>query len=57
MSEAGLLTHQLVSIAVIFQLAIAVYDDDDISVRDTVYVGLYTASGGKLFSFVVILTL
>ena len=46
MSEAGLLTHQLVSIAVIFQLATAVYDDDDISVRDTVYVGLYTASGG-----------
>ena len=24
----------------------AVHDDDDISVRDTVYVGLYTASGG-----------
>ena len=23
-----------------------VYDDDDISVRDTVYVGLYTTSGG-----------
>ncbi|CAI8044778.1 hypothetical protein GBAR_LOCUS24802, partial [Geodia barretti] len=47
-SEAGLLTHQLVSIAVIFQLATAVYDDDDISVRDTVYVGLYTASGGDV---------
>ena len=26
---------------------IAVHDDDDISVRDTVYVGLYPASGGK----------
>ena len=26
----------------------AVHDDTDISVRDTVYVGLYTASGGKL---------
>ena len=26
----------------------AVYDDTDISVRDTVYVGLYTASGGML---------
>ena len=25
---------------------IAAHDDDDISVRDTVYVGLYTASGG-----------
>ena len=25
----------------------AVHDDDDTSVRDTVYVGLYTASGGK----------
>ena len=25
---------------------LAVHDDDDISVRDTVYVGLYTASGG-----------
>ena len=25
----------------------AVYDDTDISVRDTAYVGLYTASGGK----------
>ena len=24
----------------------AIYDDNDISVRDTVYVGLYTASGG-----------
>ena len=29
----------------------AVHDDDDISVRDApVYIGLYTASGGKLFS-------
>ena len=27
----------------------AVHDDTDISVRDTVYVGLYTASGGKCF--------
>ena len=27
---------------------IAVHDDSDISVRDTVYVGLYTASGGML---------
>ena len=27
---------------------IAVHDDNDISVRATVYVGLYTASGGKL---------
>ena len=26
----------------------AVHDDTDISVRDTIYVGLYTASGGKL---------
>ena len=26
---------------------IAVHDDNDISVRDTVYVGLYTASGGN----------
>ena len=26
---------------------LAVHDDTDISVRDTVYVGLYTASGGK----------
>ena len=26
----------------------AVHDDTDISVRDTVYVGLYTASGGML---------
>ena len=26
---------------------IAVHDDDDISVRATVYVGLYTASGGR----------
>ena len=26
---------------------IAVHDDTDISVRDTVYVGLYTASGGN----------
>ena len=26
----------------------AVHDDTDISVRDTVYVGLYTASGGRL---------
>ena len=26
---------------------ITVHDDDDDSVRDTVYVGLYTASGGK----------
>ncbi|CAI8051449.1 Receptor-type tyrosine-protein phosphatase F [Geodia barretti] len=26
----------------------AVHDDDDISVRDTVYVGLYTANGGTL---------
>ena len=26
---------------------IAVHDDTDISVRDTVYVGLYTASGGR----------
>ncbi|CAI8044775.1 Neogenin (Fragment) [Geodia barretti] len=26
----------------------AVHDDDDISVRDTVYVGLYTASGGDV---------
>ena len=26
----------------------AVYDDSDISVRDTVYVGLYTSSGGML---------
>ena len=25
----------------------AIYDDNDISVRDTVYVGLYPASGGK----------
>ena len=27
----------------------AVHDDTDISVRDTVYVGLYTGSGGKCF--------
>ena len=27
---------------------LAVHDDTDISVRDTVYVGLYTASGGML---------
>ena len=26
---------------------VAVHDNDDISVRDTVYVGLYTASGGE----------
>ena len=26
-----------------------VHSDDDISVRDTVYVGLYTASGGNLY--------
>ena len=29
----------------------AVHDDDDISVRDTVYVGLYTGSGGKCSYF------
>ena len=29
----------------------AVHDDDDISVRDTVYVGLYTGSGGKCFCY------
>ena len=29
----------------------AVHDDTDISVRDTVYVGLYTASGGMLLMF------
>ena len=27
---------------------LAVHDDDDISVRATVYVGLYTASGGRI---------
>ncbi|CAI8038512.1 hypothetical protein GBAR_LOCUS21472, partial [Geodia barretti] len=27
---------------------VAVHDDTDISVRDTVYVGLYTASGGDI---------
>ena len=31
---------------------IAVHDDTDLSVRDTVYVGLYTASGGKYFCYV-----
>ena len=30
----------------------AVHDDSDISVRDTVYVGLYTASGGMLLIIV-----
>ena len=35
---------------------IAVYDDTDISVRDTVYVGLYTASGGMLLICVLMLT-
>ena len=29
---------------------LAVHDDDDISVRDTVYIGLYTASGGIIHS-------
>ena len=29
---------------------IAVHDDTDISVRDTVYVGLYTTSGGKIYN-------
>ena len=31
---------------------IAVHDDTDISVRDTVYVGLYTASGGIYVTYV-----
>ena len=35
--------HQLVSIAVITN---AIHDDRDILVKDTVYVGLYTGSGG-----------
>ena len=30
---------------------ITVHDDNDISVRDTVYVGLYTGSGGMLLMF------
>ena len=30
---------------------LALHDDTDISVRDTVYVGLYTASGGMLLMF------
>ena len=29
----------------------AVHDDTDLSVRDTVYVGLYTGSGGKCFCY------
>ena len=29
----------------------AVHDDTDLSVRDTVYVGLYTGGGGKCFCF------
>ena len=28
----------------------AVHDETDISLRDTVYVGLYTASGGKIYN-------
>ena len=31
---------------------VAVHDDTDISVRDTVYVGLYTASGGDFITAV-----
>ena len=34
---------------------IDVHDDNDISVRDTIYVGLYTASGGMLISSLLVL--
>ena len=33
---------------------IAIHDDTDASVRDTVYVGLYTASGGMLLEVLII---
>ena len=44
--------HQLVSIVVISQLLLSMMIYTDLSVRDTVYVGLYTASGGKYFCYV-----
>ena len=43
-----MLTHQLVSITVIFQLKLSMMVDN--SVRATVYVGLYTASGGMFYN-------
>ena len=44
--------HQLVYIYHCDIPTVAVHDNTDISVRDTVYVGLYTASGGMLLIIV-----